>query len=480
MRVCQSFDTPSTFVICFFHIFFASFFYSFGFMQSALKKDLVNLTLPIFIETLLIMSLVAIDTFMLSHVSDECVAAVGLANQLITFCFIVFEVINLGTSVLCSQYVGAGKHDKLEVVVGVSLTMNLLLGLLVSFLLTAFPTDIMHFAGLDESLVPLGADYMRIVGIFAFVQAVSMTLSAVLRSTDKAYWPMIVVFVVNIFNILGNYTLIFGKFGAPELGAQGAAISTAIARTVAMTALFIIVFRTTIKKFPWYILRRYPWDELNKLLRIGLPAAGESMSYNLSQLVIVLFITKLGIEALAARNYCFNIILYSYIFCIAIAHGGAIVIGHLVGAYRWKGAKIMGWYVMKVGMISTLLLSLVIAIAGKWIMQALTDDPSIISLCTTILWIDVLLEIGRQVNIFATNALQSAGDVNYPFYVAVVCMWIIAVGMAYLFGITLGFGLIGIWWMFCLDENVRGAIFIHRWNSDKWMYKSFVRTPNQE
>lgn len=442
--------------------------------RSALRRDLINLTLPIFIETLLIMSLGAIDTFMLSRVGDECVASVGLANQIVTFCFLVFEVINLGTSVLCSQYVGANRGDRLDIVVGVSVTLNLVIGLLISIMLFAFADPIMRYAGLEEDLVPLGAGYMRIVGAFAFVQAVGMTLSAALRATDKAYWPMIVVFIVNILNIIGNYALIFGEFGAPELGAEGAAISTAVARTVAMFVLFVIVYTKCVKRFPWEIFRRFPWDELRKLLRIGLPAAGESMSYSLSQLVIVLIITGLGIESLAARNYCFNVILFSYIFCIAIAHGGAIVIGHLVGAGRWRGAKTMGWHVMKIAMISTVSLSLVIAVFGSSIIRLLTDNPNIISMATTIFWIDLLLEIGRPVNIFATNALQSAGDVNFPFYVAVVCMWLIAVGMAYLAGITFGFGLIGIWWMFCLDENVRGAIFIWRWHSDRWMHRSFV------
>lgn len=443
-------------------------------VKSPVKRELVWLTVPIFIETLLIMSLGAIDTFMLSRVSDESVAAVGLANQIIAFCFIVFEVINLGTSVLCAQYLGAGLRDRMETVVGVSLVVNFIFGISISLCLYLFPTEIMSYVGLSGNALPIGARYMKIVGAFAFVQALSMTLSACLRAVNKAYWPMAVVLVVNILNIIGNYAFIFGRFGAPALGAEGAAISTSVARWVAMAVLFIIVFTTTIPRFPTHIFRRWPREEFYNLMKIGLPSAGEQLSYSFSQLVIAFFITGLGVESLATRTYCVNVILYTYTFCIAIAHGGAIIIGHQVGAYRWKAAFVTGKYVLKTATLITFSLSALLALCGPLVMRALTENPEIIAMGVAIFRIDVLLEIGRPINIFATNALQSAGDVNFPFYVAVICMWSIAVGLAWLVGVEWGFGLIGIWWMFCLDENVRGAIFIHRWWSLKWQHKGFI------
>lgn len=443
-------------------------------IKSPMKRELAFLTVPIFIETLLIMTLGAMDTFMLSRHSDESVAAVGLANQIVTFCFIVFEVINLGTSVLCSQYLGARLSHRMELVVGVSLTLNLVFGLIISAVLFFFPTEILSAMGLDGTMLPMGVSYMKIVGAFAFVQALAMTLSAVLRSNDKAYWPMLVVLVVNILNIFGNYTLIFGKFGAPALGVSGAAITTASCRVLSMLILFIIVFSTTIKRFPWSIFRKWPRDEFRSLMKVGLPSAGEQLSYSCSQLVIAFFITSLGMEALAARTYCVNLIMYSYLFCIAISHGGAIIVGHLVGASRWKAAFTLGRYVCRTGTLITLGFSIILALGGSWIMHILTSNPEIIALGVAILWIDVVLEVGRPVNIVFVNILQSSGDVNFPFYVAVIFMWSIAVGLAYVCGITLGWGILGMWWMFCLDEWVRGGIYLHRWHHKRWMHRAFV------
>lgn len=182
----------------------------------------------------------------------------------------------------------------------------------------------------------------------------------------------------------------------------------------------------------------------------------------------------LGVEALATRTYCVNIIMFAYLFSIAMAQGGAICIGHLIGEGKPHAAFLMGKYVMKKSVMITVILSTVLAVFGNTIFHWLTSNEEIIRLGTTILIIDVILEIGRPINIFATNALRAAGDVNYPFYVGLVVQWSVAVGLGYIFGIPLEWGICGMWVAFLLDENIRGAIFVRRWYSMKWTTKGFV------
>lgn len=440
-----------------------------------IRKQLSKLTIPIFIETLLIMMLGAVDTIMLSRYSDNSVAAVGVVNQIIMLAFLVFEVINLGTSVLCSQYLGAKRWKNVVQVVGVSIFVNVIMGVVISAVLYFGARTLLGWMGLRPELMQDGVSYMKIVGAFAFFQAVSLTLSASLRSANKAIYPMMVTVVVNILNIIGNYSLIFGKFGMPALGVEGAAISTSFARGASMLLLFIILFRKHIHKFPIAYFKPFPTIELKNLLKIGLPSAGEQVSYSFSQVVITYFINMLGNEALAARTYCVNIIMFTYLFSIAIAHGGAICIGHLIGERKPHAAFLLGKYVMKRAILISVIISCIFAIGGHTIFGWLTSNPEIIKMGTTILLIDIVLEIGRAINIFATNALRATGDVNYPFYVGLVVMWSISVGCSYLFGIHWGWGLAGMWCAFLLDENIRGIIFAHRWYSLKWTKKSFVK-----
>ena len=433
------------------------------------------MVVPIFIETLLIMMLGAVDTIMLSQYSDESVAAVGVVNQIVMFAFLIFEVINIGTSVLCSQYLGAKMQKNMVQVVGVALLFNLVVGLLISAILHYGATTLLGWMGLRPELLKYGIGYMQIVGAFAFFQAISFTISASLRSADKAIYPMLVTVLVNIMNIIGNYSLIFGKWGMPALGAEGAAISTSVARGVSMVVLFVILFRKHIPRFPLNYFRPFPWVELKNLLKVGLPSAGENMSYSFSQVVITYFINILGNNALATRTYTVNIVMFVYLFAIAMAQGGAISIGHLVGQKKIRAAYLLGKYVMRLSILVSLVLSCIWAASGHFIFSMLTDNQEIIKMGVTIMLVDIIVEIGRAVNIYATNALRSAGDVNFPFYVGVAVQWTVSVGFSYLFGIHWGWGLVGMWCAFLLDENIRALLFVKRWNSMRWAKKGFIK-----
>ena len=316
---------------------------------------------------------------------------------------------------------------------------------------------------------------MRIVGAFAFFQAISLAISASLRSADKAKYPMMVTVVVNVLNIIGNYTLIFGKFGMPALGVEGAAISTSIARGVSMVLLFVILFRKHIPSFPTRLFRPFPWIELKNLLKIGLPAAGEEISYSGSQVVITFFINMLGNEALITRTYCWNMAFVVCVFSIAMGQGGAILIGHLVGEKKIRTAYILGCYTRRMAIILAASLSVVLAMCGGKVLSWLTDNENIVSLGIIIMWVQVALEIGRAINIWATQALRATGDVNFQFYVGITVQWLVSVVLSYLLGVHWGFGLVAMWISFALDENIRGMIFIYRWKSMKWSGKSFVK-----
>ena len=441
-----------------------------------LSRQLASLAVPIFVETLLVMMLGAVDTFLLSRYSDNSVAAVGVVNQLMNLVFLLFEVISLGTSILCSQYIGAGRRDKVIQVVGISLLFNMISGLMISACLFFFADDMLILMGLRPDLMSFGLPYMKIVGGCAFLQAISLSLSASLRSADKAKYPMYVSMVVNVLNIIGNYSLIFGKFGMPALGVEGAAISTSICRGVSVIILLVVLFKKHIPSFPKEYFTPFPWIELKNLLKIGIPSAGEHFSYSLSQVVISYFINMISNQALAARSYVVNIVMFTYIFALAIAQGGAILIGHLVGKEKIHAAYAIGKRVMRLGTTISVTLSLLTAIFGKHILGMLTTDPWIISTGAAILWIEVLLENGRALNFFGVNALRSAGDIYFPVIIGIIVMWGVQVVGSYILGISLGWGLIAMWAVFALDENIRGFIFLRRWNSFKWVGKSFLNS----
>lgn len=421
------------------------------------------------------MLLGAMDTFMLSNYSDDTVAAVGVVNQLLNLVFLVFGVSTVGTSVLCSQYLGAGQRRNVLQVVGISILFNTFIGLGTSALLYFRAERLLQLMDLSPELIHDGLRYMQIVGGFAFLQAIALTLSAILRSHNKAYYPMRVTLLMNVLNIIGNYALIFGKFGLPQLGVTGAAISTSSCRMIALAILLYITFGKVVPRFSFSCLRPFPWDKLKNLLHIGLPAAGEQVSYSLSQVVITYFTVMLGTAALTARTYAMNIILFSYVFSVALGQGAAILVGHLVGGGREDAAFLLQKYCLRLSIIVSISVAAVTALCSKFIFGLLTSNPEIIYMGVVILCIDVVLEVGRAVNILSVNVLNAVGDVTYPFVTGLIVMWGVATALSYVFGIWFGWGLAGMWVAFTLDENIRAVIFVRRWNSRKWVGKTFTR-----
>ena len=443
--------------------------------DTSLKRQLKVLTIPVFIEMALVMMLGAVDTVMLSRYSDNSVAAVGLDNQLISLVFLVYQFFSMGAAILCAQYIGAGLRKRLVQVVGMALTVNLMLGLTVSALLFFFAEELLQLMGLRPELMGDGLTYLRLTGALSFFQALSLTFSASLRSADKVVYPIVVTGIVNVINILGNYALIFGHWGCPQLGVEGAAIATASSRAIATVLLAVIHFKVHIPRFPLHYFRPMPWQELKNLLHIGIPAMSENISYSLSQVVITFFINQISNEALATRTYCHNMIMFVYLFCISITQGGDILVGHLVGQRRHQAAYILGNYFFRWSMIITLTGSIILALSGRSILSAFTDNPEIIAMGVWVLIIDVFLEVGRTANIFAVGTLRATGDAIYPVVVAIIFNWTIAVGLSYVIGIPLGYGLVGMWVGFALDENIRGIILMRRWRSGKWKTKGFVK-----
>ncbi|NNV06149.1 MATE family efflux transporter [Geobacillus sp. C56-T2] len=434
--------------------------------------SLFSLTWPIFIETMLYMLMGNADTLMLSQYSDEAVAAVGVANQIIALTIVLFNFVALATAVLVAQYLGARQERKAMEVSLVSIAANLVFGLLLSALLAAFSRPVLRMIDLPTELLDEGSRYLTIVGGCLFIQALMMTVGAILKSYGYTRDTMYVTIGMNVLHVITNALLIFGLLGFPRLGVEGAAISTAASRGVAFVALLFLLYKRTNLTLVPSAFRSLPFHYLRSLLKIGIPAAGEHLSYNTAQMAITYFITWLGAEALTVRVYTQNIMMFVFLFGIAVSQGTQILVGHLVGAGRYEEAYAR---CLK-SLYSAIAISVLLAAVAFWFAEPLlslfTDDRSLIELGRTLLLLTIILEPGRSFNLVIISSLRAAGDVQFPVYMGILSMWGVGVTVAYVFGIALEWGLVGIWLSFIADEWLRGLLMLWRWRSRAWMKKA--------
>ena len=442
-----------------------------------LRGKLFKLTGPIFLETLLMLTLGVVDTLMLSHHSDNAVAAVGVVNQLLNMVFLLFNITTVGTAVMCSLYFGAKDEKSFIQVIGTSLLFNAAVGCLISLCLFLFGERMLLMMDIRPDLMPDARTYMHIVGGFGFFQAISFTISAVLRAANKPNYAMEVTLLINLLNIFGNYSLIFGHFGFPALGVQGAAISTSLCRGVAMTLLFLMLFKRLVRHFPLAYFRPFPFEKLKSVLRIGLPSAAEQISYDASQVVIVYFINMLGNEVLAARVYVMNIVIIGYIFSLSLAQADSICTGNLVGAGKKQAAYLLSWYAWRRSLLITLVASISVYLCARPLLGCFTENETIISMAVSALLVDILLEQGRATVLLYLFNLRSVGDVVVPVLIEMACMWFFAVFCGYMAGIVFGLGLAGMWAAFAMDEGSRGIVLCLRWRTQKWKKRALIERP---
>lgn len=437
--------------------------------------SLLTITWPIFIELFLQVIMGSTDTIMLSHISDDAVAAVGVANQLIFLCILIFSFVSSGTAVVLSQYLGAGLKDEVKTVTAISITLNLVIGLVISFLMVIFRTELLSLFQLPGHIAGLGEQYLTIVGGTVFLQAVLITVSSILRANGYTRDAMLVSITMNVIHLIGNAILIFGLLGAPEMGVIGVSISTAISRAIAVALILKLLYdRVPINlKLKDYIT--IDGIQIKRIMKIGMPAAGEQICFNLSQLAITAIIALLGAASLTTRVYTQNIMSFILVFGLAMGQGTQILIGYKAGARDFNGAYHQLLKSLRYSLIMTVAIAIAVAFFREQLLSFFTKDQEIVSMGSTLLLLCLILEPGRTFNLVVINSLRATGDANISLIMGVISMWGISVPLAYFLGIHLGFGLPGIWIAFIVDEWFRGIAMYFRWRSRVWEKKVLVQ-----
>ncbi|MFC7677366.1 MATE family efflux transporter [Paenibacillus sp. GCM10028914] len=439
------------------------------------KLSLFAVTWPIFIDSVLRMMLGTVDVFMLSRISDKATGAVGLANEIIFFCIMMFGFVGIGTSVAVSQYIGARREKEASRIAALAISINLIFGILISILLVFFGESLLVLMNLDPDQIGIASHYLKIIGGFIWIEALSYAVSSVIRSSGHTKSVMYVTLGVNLIHVVGNYLLIFGNLGFPEMGVTGAAISTVVSRLLGIFVLFFILYR----RVPAPIRRKdyVTWNGsyVKQIISVGLPAAGEHLAWQSQYLMIMSFVNMISFTALNTHVYVMNVSNYFMALAMAIGAGTEIIVGQMVGAGEMKEAYKRLMKSVRISFVLTLAIVGTASIFRHELVGMFTDDPNIIALGASIFLLSIVLEPGRTFNIVIINSLRAAGDARFPVMMGVISMWGVSVPLAYILGVHLGIGLFGVWIAFTIDEWLRGLIMLLRWKSRAWEKKALVK-----
>ena len=435
---------------------------------------LQRIALPLFFESILQVLVLNINQYMISSYSETGVAAIGNANQVFSLLQSTFSFMGAATVIMISQYRGAGKTRKEHNVYTLALLINGGVSLLLSLFLLLMNRPLFILLDVPSEVMAEAQAYMAIVGGTMFIQALFLTFSAFLRSNALMRFGLIISIVSNIVNVVLNYLLIFGNLGFPELGTVGAAIATAGSRLVGLVLIIIVFVRYVRVSISLKQLSPFPFAQLKRLLQVGMPTIVESLSINITRIITMAFINGFGIAAINTRIYATMLANFSFMYTGALANASQVVLGRFLGAKLTKETNDKCMSIFRIGLIANISIAIVMYLCSDFLFSIFTDSPETLALGKTIMLLDIILEIGRVSNIVFIRSLQTAGDIMVPAGIAVVVSWTCSVGVGYLFGVVLGWGLIGVWIALTLDECIRGAANLIRWKQGKWKKQDLV------
>ncbi|SOC39641.1 MATE family efflux transporter [Ureibacillus acetophenoni] len=444
------------------------------------KFGLFQLTWPIFLEIFLFMLMGLADTFMLASVSDDAVSGVGTANQYIQIAILILGVVGSGASIVVSQYLGSRQFQEATKISALAITLNICVGFIISIVFIFSSNLLMKMMNLQGDVLEYASTYLNIVGGAIFLQAIITSLAAIIRVHGWTKQTMYVSLGMNVLHVVLNYILIFGNFGAPELGVQGAAISTVVSRLLAVFVFVWLYYQVLEVKVQFKTFFTFSKDYVRKILSIGIPSALEQIMYQVCQIVFLYYVTYLGTEALAARQYAVNISMFTYLFAMAIGMGTAIIVGRYVGAGRQDDAYKQLWVSVKAAMIFTLVMVTIVIIFREQLMDVFTDNPDVIKIGVSVLLLSILLETGRTVNITIINTLRATGDARFPVKIGFLSMICMSLPLGYLLVFVFDLGLVGVWLAIAADEWCRAIIVFFRWKSRKWEKYALVTPKTAE
>ena len=454
------------------------------------NRETIKLALPVFIELILGISIGYINQFMFAGI-PQATNAIGQVNQVTNIFIVSFTVLSSSSLILITQLKGSNNNEGIKKIYPLTLSINLILGLLVCLVLLLISFFIFNLMDVDTQIIPLAKLYLYISAPSLIFYSLNQAYSSFLRANKKMVQPTIISFTTNISNIIISAIVIWG---IPDLSIEeriiGVGFATLISRFISFLASYLF-FKISIKeKIFLKELKPFPWNYLKKQLKIGLPTAGETLSYNLSQFVLAIIVNmSCNVLDQNLRTYIMTFTSIIYLFANGSGIAMQVIEGNLLGQDdKEKASKLVSDTGKMARIVSFIMSIIVLSIAFpvfSALMQSAVDNPtinvnnvdSIYCGLTAVycLLINVVLEQGRATNLVYVKGLETAGDIAFPVISSILASWILTVGVSALLCLVFNLGIYGAFIGACLDECVRGISFYIRWKRGTWKKFNLLR-----
>lgn len=428
-------------------------------------KEIIKLGIPIMLGQLGIIIVGFADNMMVGHHSTAELAAASFVNNFFNLAFIFGMGFSYGLTPIIGGLFAKEDHYNAGVTLKNSLFINLIIGIILSLCMLLLFLNIDKLNQPDE-LMPYIIPYYTLQ-LFSVI--FTMLFNSFKQFSDgitDTLTPMWIMLGANAINIVGNYILIYGNFGAPELGLTGAGISTLTSRILMLT-IFVALFlkRSSYKDYLIGFKRgKVNRKSIMQLTRLGVPVGMqmgvESGSFNLS----VIMMGWIGSAALAAHQVIGVITTIGFMVYYGIAAAVTIRVSlfkHWNDIMNVRRVSFAGLHII---MAVALVVTLLIFIFRENMGYLFTPESEVVSLVALLGWSAIMYQPGDGLQILFANALRGLADVKYMAWMAFFCHFGLALPIGYICGFVLDWGAFGVWFGFPISLTSLGLLLAYRFN----------------
>lgn len=437
--------------------------------NSLFWKKLKPLVFPIAFQQLMLSLVSTSDALMLGLVDQSSLSAVSLATQIAFVLSLFMSGFTTGGSILAAQYWGKGSKPDVEQVFVIMLRPGFLVGALFTGAALLCPKLLMRIFTPDTTLITLGADYLRAVGLSYVLMAVSQCYLTIMRNSGRAATASAVISMGVVMNIVLNAILIFGLLGAPKLGIQGAAVATVITRAFELCCAIADTAKPDrIKLRRAYFTQKCPLERT--YWHHTLTVTGNYLVWGVGITMGSVILGRLGSDAVAANSIASVMKNLIACFCMGLGAGGSILVGNELGAGNLETGKAYGGKVVKLALISGAVSAVIMVLLTPAILQLADLTPQAREYLRWMILICAVNMIGMSNNSAIISGIFTAGgDTKFGFLCDTITLWGIVVPLGLLAAFVLDWPVLVVYIIINMDELVKLPAVFRHYRKYKWV-----------
>lgn len=425
-----------------------------------LRRRVFALAWPVIAENFLETSLGIVDTILVSGLGIGAVAGVGTAIQVLFFIMAVLSALSVGSAVLVAQAFGARRLEHASDLARQSLLWSVIFSIPLAVAGLLFSETIVELFGLEPEVARVAEDYLKVTVCTAVVMTARFLIGGVFRGIGDSRTPMLVTAGANVINVGLSYTLIYGHWGAPALGAVGSAWGTFLARTLALAVLLSILWRGR----NGVTLRgrralRPDTGIARQILGIGIPAAMEQMLITCAFSTLTVLVGHLGTIMLGAHRITMNAMSLSFMPGFGFSMAATALVGQSIGAKKPEEGRIIARIATLWGTLWMSGIGLIIFLAAEPVMQVFTVDREVIGAGAAGLRVVALSQPLWAIIFIQSGAIRGTGNTRFPLRINATSVWM-SVGFAYLFTYAIAGTLAVIWAAFLITAPMAAGLLV--------------------